>query len=73
MRNGTRADEGDMAYIGMGCQMICGLGPANDGLDELRRVPTGGERGASNRGKILRRPGCAFRSLDDDSRTCKEG
>ena len=46
--NGARAYESDVADIRVGRQMVCGLGPANNGLDELRRVPAGCKGGASD-------------------------
>ena len=47
------ADEGYVGYGGVRGEVVSGLGPAGDGLDEVGGVATGGEGGTGDVGEEL--------------------
>jgi len=65
--DGTGTDEGDVRNAGVGGEVTCGLGPADDGLDESGIVAVSDERAANDAGEVGGTPGCLLRDLDDDA------
>lgn len=57
----------------MGSEVGGGLGPAEDGLDQVGGVPAGNEGGFGNRGVVLSAPGGVFRGFEDEGGAREEG
>ena len=71
--NGSRADEGDMGDTGVGSEVICCGGPADERLDEVGGVAAGGEGGADDRSGVGEGPGGLFRRFNEEGRAGEEG
>lgn len=72
MSYGSRSDEGEMRDARVGRQVICGVWPAGDRVDQIRGVTACSECSSDNICEEYGGPGCVFRVLDDDGVASKQ-
>lgn len=52
VRDWPGADEGDVRYGGVGCEVVRDVGPADDGLNDVWRVAASLESACRNRREV---------------------